>query len=172
VKRIDHVLAFGSTAAELMTRCAGASVAPVSDMPRLGPDQALLWSRVSPTEFRVLRIDAPRQGHERHRGKYALGDVGETHSFYFARSPDGSVRRARNLAEFIAQADAVPDDIWERHLRAGDFTAWFLHVIRDEELGRRAREVASDGRLGAQETRQRIAEAIRERYTIPSNGRA
>jgi hypothetical protein len=61
----------------------------------------------------------------------------------------------------------VQDAVWERHLRAGDFAAWFLDVIRDEELARRIGEIASDRGLDACQSRSRIARAIRERYVIP-----
>ena len=170
VDAVDHVLAFGSAAEDVLARCAGASIAPRADVPTLGPDQALLWSRATPEALRILRIAAPRRAHRRHQGKYAVGDVGEAHSFYFAWSPDGRLHRACNLTEFIAKAASVPDVVWKRHLRAGDFAAWFLHVIRDEELCRLAREVAHDRGISARDGRHRIEAAIRARYAIPGSG--
>jgi hypothetical protein len=99
--------------------------------------------------------------------------VGEEHSFYFCDETGHGVRRARNLSEFIELANEVQGAAWERHLRAGDFAAWFLDVIRDEELARRAGEIASDRGLDACQSRSRIARAIRERYVIPDrSGRA
>lgn len=170
VDAVDYVLAFGSAAPDVIARCAGASIVSSLDVPRFGPDQALLWSRAAPTALRVVRIAAPRRVHRRHHGKYAAGDVGEAHSFYFGWSPDGRLHRACNLTEFVAKAATLPDAVFERHLRAGDFAAWFLHVIRDEELGRRAREISHDRSATIDDSRQRIEAAIRERYAIPGSG--
>lgn len=166
VAAMDYIVAFGSTAVNLLSRCPGTTLPSMSSIPTPGPDQALLWSRAAPNEVRLIRVDAPRHRHERHRGKYALGNVGDQHSFYFGWSPDGRVHRARNLAEFIAESAQLPDDVWVRHLRAGDIAAWFLHVIRDEELSRRAREVSNDQDLTSLESRKMIADAIRGRYAV------
>jgi HAD superfamily hydrolase (TIGR01484 family) len=172
IAAMDYIVAFGSTAAELLSKCPGTALHSPSSVQSLGPDQALLWSRASPGEVRVIPIDAPRHRHERHHGKYAVGNVGAEHSFYFGWSSDGSVHRAQNLAEFIAEADLLPDEVWLRHLRGGDIAAWFLHVIRDEELSRRAREISKDSHLNGFESRQKIAEAIGERYAVSSGASA
>ena len=103
-------------------------------------------------------------------GKYALGDVGEAHSFYFSWSGDGADHRAHNLAEFIEQSRVIPAEVWTRHLRAGDFAAWFLHVIRDEELARRTGEIAGDEQLSVVQSRDLIETVIRDRYAIPMEG--
>lgn len=167
INAMDHVLSFGSTASDLLEKSLAPLALPRSFSGRLSPDEALLWSREAPTVLRILRIDGPRHGHERHRGKYAVGDVGEAHSFYFGWSPDGRVFRACNLAEFVSKGDLLPDEIWLRHLHAGDFAAWFLHVIRDDELGSRTEDIAKNQNIGAKESRQQIAAAIRGRYAIP-----
>ncbi|MGV2130823.1 HAD-IIB family hydrolase [Agrobacterium vitis] len=166
VGTIDYVMAFGTTAFDIIQQFGGASMSSKYSQPRLGPDEALLWSRAAPQGARRLRIEGPRHHHERHKGKYAIGNVGEDHSFYFGWSPDGQVYRARNLAEFLSKADHIPEEIWLRHLHAGDFAAWFLHVIRDDELARRAEEIAEDVNLGAKESRDQIAAIIRNRYAI------
>lgn len=170
VSAVDHVLAFGGTALELLTQCSTVPLQVRSEFTRRSPDQALLWSRRSPEEVRLLHIQTPTKVHERHRGKYALGDVGEARSFYFAWSGDGADHRAHNLAEFILESRAIPAEVWTRHLRAGDFAAWFLHVIRDEELARRSREIARDEQLAAEQSRDLIENLIRDRYTIPIEG--
>lgn len=166
VGTIDYVMAFGTTAFDIIRQFGGASMSSRYSQPGLGPDEALLWSRAAPQGPRRLRIEGPRHHHERHKGKYAIGDVGEAHSFYFGWSPDGQVYRARNLAEFRSKADHLPEEIWQRHLHAGDFAAWFLHVIRDDELARRAEEIAEDANLGAKESKEQIAAIIRNRYAI------
>lgn len=166
VGEMDYVMAFGTTAFDSIRKLAGASVASKYPQPRLAADEALLWSRAPPHGPRRLRISGPRHQHERHKGKYAIGDVGEAHSFYFGWSPNGQVFRARNLTEFLSKADRLPEEIWLRHLHAGDFAAWFLQVIRDDELARRAEEIAEDAHLGAKESREQVAATIRDRYAV------
>jgi len=163
---MDYVIALGTTAFDSIRKFGGASIASKYAQPRLAADEALLWSRAPPHGPRRLQISGPRHHHERHKGKYAIGDVGEAHSFYFGWSPNGQIFRARNLAEFLSKADHLPEEIWLRHLHAGDFAAWFLHVIRDDELAKRAEEIAEDANLGAKESREQIAATIRDRYTI------
>ena len=74
-----------------------------------------------------------------------MGDVGPEHSFYFQGATEGRVRRARNLAEFIHLVDKIGDDMWWKHLRAGDFTVWFRDVIQDEELARQGTQLRAIG---------------------------
>lgn len=166
VGAMDYVMALGTAAYDIIRQFGGASIAWKYAQPRLAADEALLWSRAPPHGPRRLRIEGPRHHHERHKGKYAVGDVGEAHSFFFGWSPNGLVNRARNLAEFLSKADHLPEAIWLRHLHAGDFAAWFLHVIRDDELARRAEEIAEDPKVGAKESREQIAATIRDRYAI------
>lgn len=167
VSTVDHVIAFGSAALDLLKQCSAAPLQARTEFKRRTPDQALLWSRSSPREVRILQIEGPVQVHERHRGKYALGDVGEARGFYFSWSGDGVDHRAHNLAKFIQESRIIPSEVWTRHLRAGDFAAWFLHVIRDEELARRTEEIAGDEQLSGAQSRDLIETAIRDRYAIP-----
>ena len=41
-----------------------------------------------------------------------MGDVGPEHSFYFHGAAGESVRRARNLTEFINVVDEIGDELW------------------------------------------------------------
>lgn len=169
LRRADAVLACGAAASGIILSFIKQAGLAQPSMPKRAPDEALYWSRSAADRCRAVKIGPARQSHERHRGKYAAGDVGEAHSFYFRRGAGECVGRARNLAEFVALAGKVPDDVWERHLHAGDYAAWFLDVIRDEELARIAAEVAV--RSGDPlETRREIADAIRDRYVIPDPG--
>ena len=167
LRQVDALLAFGSAAPGVVAAFAREIGLERPDTPKPAPDEALFWSRASHGVCRAIRIEAPRQPHERHKGKYAVGDVGEEHSFYFCDEKGRGLCRARNLSEFITLGDEVSDPAWERHLRSGDVAAWFLDVIRDEELARRAREIAGDPALDVRQSRSRMAQAIRARYVIP-----
>jgi hypothetical protein len=163
----DLLLAFGAAAPGVAAEFAREAGHGIPDVPNRAPDEGLLWSLRAPGGCCAVEIGSPRQDHERHRGKYALGDVGDAHNFYFRDDGAHGTRRARNLADFIGHARAVPDATWEAHLRAGDFAAWFRDVIRDEELARRAAQAAEDPHLEPNRSRRRIVDAIRERYVIP-----
>ncbi len=135
-------------------------------LPAPGHDELLFWSRRSGLPASVLRRGAPRQAHNRHRGKYATGDVGEWKSFYF-RGPEKTLNvRARNLSEFLRIAAEIDDGIWEYHLRAGDYEAWFRHVIRDDALADEARDVMLKPNLPVAESRRLVTNAIERRYVL------
>jgi HAD superfamily hydrolase (TIGR01484 family) len=115
-----------------------------------------------------LRIPEPQQDRQRHRRKYAEGELGEDKSFYF-RGPDNRLRlRAQNLAMFSQLADGVDDDTWLHHLRRGDYSQWFRDSIGDEELASAAAAVERDDSLTPTDSRVRIRRAIEERYTSPA----
>lgn len=165
--QVDAVVAFGNAAAAQIKAVARERGLAMPVTPPHGPAEGLFWKADAPAQVHVLIVDAPRQIHHRHRGKYAIGDVGEIHAFVF-RNPSGhSLGRAVNLAEFVRLAADVGDEVWDRHLRGGDYTAWFFDVIRDEDLGQRAMALA-DRAVPACESRARIIAAIRERYSVPA----
>jgi hydroxymethylpyrimidine pyrophosphatase-like HAD family hydrolase len=116
----------------------------------------------------AVKIAPPRQMHQRHKRKYALGDVGPERSFFF-RGPRGSLNlRAQNLALFVQMASGIDDDSWTFHLRAGDYSRWFRDAIKDDALAQEAEGVERDGGLSPAESRARVREAIETRYTLPA----
>ncbi|MGF7159520.1 hypothetical protein FHS85_001139 [Rhodoligotrophos appendicifer] len=132
--------------------------------PRTG--EALYWSLRSGILEHVI-LEVPVQTHKRHAGKYAVGDVGHWHSFYF-RGPDLAVNlRAPNLFRFIEIGDSVDDATWNHHLRAGDYSSWFRKVIKDEGLAAAAARIEADPTLDAAESRRRMRKAIWRRYAAP-----
>lgn len=162
--RIDVVLALGRSAPDIVASLAARlKTAPLDARPLLSEHEMLWWSRGAGPPLRVLRREEPRQPHSRHVGKYAIGDVDERHSFYF-RGPGFS--RARNLTEFVRIADDIDEEVWMHHLRSKDFSAWFRNVIRDEDLAQRAAAVELDQSVGFAESRERIRQAIHERYIV------
>jgi hypothetical protein len=63
-------------------------------------------------------------------------------------------------------AEGVDDDTWSHRLQGGDLSEWFRWIVKNEELADGVRDLEGD-RRPAQETRQAVVEAIRERYTMP-----
>lgn len=169
LQSITVILAFGSGAAQAIASFAGRRhlVLP-AEIPRLASDEMLVWMPESGLPIRAVRRDSPHQAHDRHTGKYALGDVGEQRSFYF-RGPGNTLnRRARNLGEFLRIASEIDDTAWQHHLRAGDYSAWFRNVIMDETLAQITAAVEGNPSLDARESRRQIRDAVCGRYQMPA----
>ena len=169
LRKVEMILAFGDQASETLASFAKAlNIRPPANIPVVEYDEFLFWDRASDEPPRILKIAQPRQKHMRHAGKYAVGDVGEWRSFYF-RGPRSAVNlRARNLTQFLALAEEISDEVWDHHLRAGDYSAWFRDVIRDEELAREAAGIEADTSFNASQSRLRIRNAVKRRYAAPA----
>jgi HAD superfamily hydrolase (TIGR01484 family) len=167
---VGTVIAFGPAAAELLARFqALAGCAHETAMVPLQQNEILYWSRASAGSPLAVIADRPHQAHQRHAGKYAEGDVGEQRSFYF-RGPRGALNlRAQNLSVFADLARGLDDAVWQHHLRAGDYSAWFRHVVKDDTLAQAAAAVERDLSLGPAESRRRILRAIVRRIPLPSH---
>jgi hypothetical protein len=166
LKKVDMVLAFDPAASKIVADFANAIDMPINlDNLTLGADEVLYWSRTPEQLPQVIKIEAPRQDHRRHQRKYAIGDVGEWHSFYFRGSDKAINLRARNVLQFLEVAQQVDDATWEYHLRAKDYSEWFRHVIRDEELAGEVGEIERDLKLTPEQSRECIKVAVYRRYT-------
>jgi hydroxymethylpyrimidine pyrophosphatase-like HAD family hydrolase/energy-coupling factor transporter ATP-binding protein EcfA2 len=136
----------------------------------LGPGEALVWRKAEAKSVEQLVMAAPRIERQRHRRKYAEGELPPERSFYF-RGPDGKLNlRAQNLIMFRQIADGVDDDTWLHHLRQGDYSQWMEHAIKDPSLAQVVHEVEGTPHLSAHDSRRRVAEAIEARYTLPAAG--
>ncbi|MGI8989344.1 MAG: helicase HerA domain-containing protein [Bryobacteraceae bacterium] len=136
-----------------------------------GPQErghAVFWSRTggrAPVEFQV---SACRTERVRHSRKYASGQLEPELSFYF-RGRDGKLKlRAQNLALFLQMADGVDDETWLFHLREGGYSRWFRDAIMSDELASEAESVERDKSLSPRESREKIQEAIEQRFTLPA----
>jgi hypothetical protein len=166
---IDYVLALGDEADRLVESFCKAvgEAAPSPFGQTIDRGQALLWSRGS-GKLKLVSTIEPRQDRQRHSRKYAEGELGEDKSFYF-RGPDGALKlRAQNLALFLQIAEGIDDRTWLHHLRAGDYSQWLRHKVKDNELAEDVESTEKDEGLTPSESRRRIKEAIERRYTSPA----
>jgi HAD superfamily hydrolase (TIGR01484 family) len=163
LREANTIIAMGSTAVELLESYAQIRDIPgPGDIAKLAHDEFLIWSPATQRPPAILRQAAPQQLHHRHRGKYATGDVGYWRAFFFPETN----QRAHNLADFLQITEELDEADWERHLRAGDFSAWFRHVIRDDTLAQITTAIETDPTLDARESRERVHQAIASRYVI------
>lgn len=167
LKEVTMIIAMGSTAYLLLGEFAHLlhQPPPVAGQ-QPGPDEKLLWRPKSQRDPVRLRAETPRQIHNRHAGKYATGDIGEWHSFYF-RGPGDIVNiRARNLSEFVRVSRTLNEGIWDYHLQRDDYAEWFQQVIKDDFLAQEAQAAKANATLGIDKARDRLIDAISCRYKI------
>jgi hydroxymethylpyrimidine pyrophosphatase-like HAD family hydrolase len=136
----------------------------------LEPGEALLWRAAGNQRVERLLMAAPSVERQRHRRKYAEGELPPERSFYF-RGPHGKLNlRAQNLIMFRQIADGVDDETWLHHLRQRDYSHWMETAIKDPLLAQIVHEVEDTPGLSARDSRRRVASAIEERYTLPATG--
>ncbi len=172
LRSVGVVAAVGEPAMDTLSAFAeavGERPAGLTDPPD-NEDEILVWIRGSGEPIRKIRTERPRQARTRHTQKYAEGDLGQDNSFYF-RGPNAALNlRAQNLMMFLQIAEGVDDATWEHHLRRRDYSSWFRDIIKDSDLASEVAEVESDRSLNPRDSRQRIAEAVRRRYTASGGG--
>ena len=170
LKTVQVIVALGEKANETITAFCNAIGADAPEhVHSAREDEVLLWAPGSNEAPRVVRAERPRQSHKRHTRKYAEGDLGTDLSFYF-RGPENALNlRAQNLMLFLQIGEGVDAPTWEHHLRAGDYSAWFRSVIKDDNLAREAAEIEVDGSLNTSESRKRIREIVSRRYIAPAS---
>lgn len=168
IKTVDVVIALGDASVQTLAdfgRAFGMQIPP--DVQQPASDEALVWKCRSGQAPVPVRIDRPVQEHRRHAGKYAVGDVGPERSFYFRNPRSGTTLKAENLYRFMEIACAIDDGTWERHLRAGDYSAWFRDVIKDELLAYETERIEAKRDLEPRISRNIIRRAIWDRYAAP-----
>ena len=170
---VTAVVALGPKAREVIeTFCGAVGEAPPAGIDQLHEDdEVLFWRRATGAPVQRIRAEKPKQARKRHTRKYAEGHLGEDASFYF-RGPENKMNlRAHNLIIFLQIAEGIDDETWEHHLRAGDYSKWFGERIGDPELAQEAAGFEEDRSLSPAESRQRLSDAVRRRYTAPASGK-
>jgi hypothetical protein len=136
----------------------------------LKPGEAILWRVAAGQSAHTFMMTVSRMERRRHRRKYAEGELPPERSFYF-RGPEGKLNlRAQNLIMFRQLADGVDDATWLHHLRKGDYSRWMETAIKDPSLAQAVQDLEDMPDLSAHDSRQRVASAIEERYTLPATG--
>lgn len=169
LRLVTAVIALGPKAKNVIKAfCRETDTKPPKDIPSPKGERVLFWRPQARKKIAMVKAIEPRQSLKRHSRKYAEGHLDEAGSFYF-RGPDKAMNlRAHNLMIFAQIAEGIDDGTWEHHLRAGDYSEWFRHQIRDKELARETAEAEKDETLSARESRKHVLDAVRRRYTAPA----
>jgi hypothetical protein len=171
LQTVETVVALGDTAQAIIESfCAAIRVDAPRGTPALDADEVLVWQRSSERGPFAVKAARAKQIRERHKTKYAEGQLDPDQSFYF-RGPDGKLNlRAQNLMIFLQIASGVDAQTWEHHRGRGDYSDWFRRVIKDDDLAREASAIERDSGLDAKQSLARIEEAVRSRYTVAATG--
>jgi hydroxymethylpyrimidine pyrophosphatase-like HAD family hydrolase len=173
IDTVDTVVALGEqpvATLEAMAKQRGLQVPHNTAAVELKSGEALLWRLTAGVPPETFLMKPSRTERRRHRRKYAEGELPPERSFYF-RGPDGKLNlRAQNLIVFRQIADGVDDATWLHHLRQGDYSHWMETAIKDPSLAQIVHQVEDMPELSARDSRQRVASAIEERYTLPATG--
>ena len=122
----------------------------------------LVW-QANAEKTKVVRTIMPSQLLQRHKRKYAAGDMGPD-SFYF-RGPEKKLNlKANNLMIFIQMASGVDDKTWLYHLQRKDYSTWFRDYVNDEELAIHTEKI-EQAQQNPETSRKAIFQLIQERYT-------
>ncbi|OHV87099.1 HAD family hydrolase [Mesorhizobium sp. ORS 3428] len=170
LRLVTAVIALGPKAKDVIkTFCKETGLKAPKDIPTPEGNRVLLWRpHDDKMPFTVKPIE-PDQSLKRHSRKYAEGELDEAGSFYFTGPKKAMKLRAHNLIIFARMAEGVDDKTWMHHLRAGDYSKWFRHQIRDKDLARETAEAEKDKRLSPEQSRKLVLEAVRRRYTAPAS---
>ncbi|UVT17470.1 MAG: HAD family hydrolase [Nitrospira sp.] len=172
LRTVDIVVSLGEDPAGTIRRfCETLDLAiPEEELAALNHGEAVFWDRRStepPHRVRIAPCEADRQ---RHRRKYAEGELPADRSFYF-RGPENALNlRAHNLIQFMQLAEGVDENTWLHHLRRGDYSTWMSEGIKDPQLADAARRIEQQPSLSAERSRRLIRSVIEERYTVPATG--
>ncbi|TPK66826.1 HAD-IIB family hydrolase [Mesorhizobium sp. B2-4-15] len=169
LRLVTAVIGVGPTAKSVIqTFCRETRTEPPGQMPSPKGDRVLFWRPQMGKKPMTVKVIEPRQSLRRHSRKYAEGQLDEAGSFYFKGPDDAMNLRAHNLMIFAQMAEGIDDKTWDYHLRAGDYSEWFRHQIRDKDLARETAAAEKDKTLSPQESRKIVLDAVRRRYTAPA----
>jgi hypothetical protein len=139
-----------------MLQCAVPTAIPV-----LHKGEICVWER-GPQAPYVARYNQPHQLQQRHKKKYAQGDMGDN-SFIFRGEDKRLHLVANNLMLFLHIAEGIDIDTWLYHLHRKDYTNWFRKTIHDEDLAKKGEE--AEKMTDAPASRRHILDFIAEKYT-------
>jgi hydroxymethylpyrimidine pyrophosphatase-like HAD family hydrolase/energy-coupling factor transporter ATP-binding protein EcfA2 len=168
--KINTVIVVGRAPQDVLREFAQTinAAAPEQELRDLDRGEALVWFRDENRLIPDMKAEPSRNEHQRHRRKYAEGELEEERSFYF-RGPEGELNlRAQNLNTFVQLAQGVDSKTWMFHLKRNDYSGWLRSSLKDEDLADRIECVEKDPSLTETESRKRITEMIQEKYTAPS----
>jgi hypothetical protein len=168
LKNINVLVVLGKEPDKVIAEYCEASGRPRPAVPQvdLETGEALVWF-VNSGQPERIKVDPSSKIHERHKRKYAVGELEEERVFYF-RGPRNQLRlRSQNLTVFLQIAEGLDDETWLFHLKRSDYSKWLRDAIKDQDVAGAVENIEQDEGLSPAESRCRVAHVIREKYTAP-----
>jgi len=133
-------------------------------VPALLQGQACVWDVENNTQPFVIQVNMPERMIQRHKKKYAMGDMGYN-SFVFTGPNNQLQLRPNNLMMFIHIAEGIDDQTWLFHLNRGDYKRWATDCIHDEELAAKIARAEKES-PHVDSSKKMIVDYIRQKYTL------
>ena len=163
LSKVGLILTIGGNAAYPIEQfCEKLELKTPTAIPSLEKNELCVWEREESRPPYKVRFNQPSQLQQRHKKKYAQGDMG-ANSFIFT-GPDNKLHLvANNLILFMHLAEGIDDDTWQFHLHRQDYTRWFGDVIHDKDLASAGEE--ADQMDDPSASRKHIVDFIAQNYT-------
>ena len=160
VSHTDLAIAIGKEPENIINQYARLKKNSMPDIPikELNKGEAWIWE-IDKGDPIPVRIEKPAQLMQRHKKKYATGDM-QDNSFYF-KGP------GNKLMLFIQMAEGVDDDTWIYHLGKKEYSDWFRNAVHDDELAD-ATEKIEEQETDPARSKERVLNLIKEKYTAPA----
>jgi haloacid dehalogenase-like hydrolase len=168
LESVDTVIALGERPDDTI-RCYCTAIQrpiPALDVSHLQPNHALVWNPKFDEEPFIMCIAPCAVERQRHRRKYAEGELPSDRCFYFTGPSKQLNLRAHNLILFMQLGEGVDDATWLHHLREHHYSIWMPEAIKDDILATAVRQIEDQGHLTPTESRHLIRTTIEERYTV------
>jgi HAD superfamily hydrolase (TIGR01484 family) len=169
---INGIVAIGPDPAAVIAqyRAGAGKELPQTELPAPPREtgEVLVWLFSDSMRPVKLKVEPAKAELQRHRRKYAAGELGEDKSFYF-RGPEGKLNlRAQNMKMFAQMAEGVDEETWAHHLRQADYSRWLRESVKDKEIADEVAGIERNRELPPSESRVQIIEVIRRHYTAPA----
>lgn len=163
--KVDLILAVGDLPGETIERFSDGIGKKTPAIPR-GTKKKLdviAWFRTEGEKPFLLSIEPGTLEHDRHRRKYAHGNL-EEDAFFFQGPAKKLNLRAQNLDLFIQLGRGVDDETWIFHLKNHDYSSWIRKAIQDDELAQKIEKIENKD-LSPQRSRDEVIAIIEKTYT-------
>ena len=170
LESVDTMIALGERPDQTLRSYCAAIGRPVPrfDVSHLQPHQAVVWNRRVDEDPFTMRMASSTLERQRHRRKYAEGELPLDRCFYFT-GPLGQLNlRAHNLILFMQLGEGVDDATWMYHFREHHYSTWMANAIKDDILATAVRRIEEQEHLTPIGSRHLIRTTIEERYTVPA----
>lgn len=168
LEQTSTVIALGEDPKETLNSFASITgdAQPLIPNAGLQKGEVVVWPRSLGEAPFLVRTPVPKQVLQRHKRKYATGDMGPD-SFIFT-GPEKKLRlKAANLQSFMELAEGVDDDTWTYHLQRKDYSRWMRESVNDEALAERVEKVETS-EPDPLRSRSEITRLIQLYYTGPA----